>query len=524
MRVLVADPLAQDGLDILHKHLSVDVRPGLSEDELVRIIGDYDALVVRSGVQVTGRIIQAGHKLQVIGRAGVGVDNIDVDAATNCGVLVVNAPDGNSIAAAEHTIALMMALARHIPAADASLRAGKWERGKFMGVEVAGKTLGVIGMGRIGREVARRGRGLDMRVLAYDPYLSHSHAERLGVEMCDLNALLSQADFITVHVPLTPATKNLIGERELGLIKPAARLINCARGGIIDEAALSQALQEGRLAGAALDVFVQEPPPADSPFLNSPRVVVTPHLGASTREAQVAVAIDVARQIVSVLNGHPATHPVNAPIIPPETQAQLLPFCELATKLGRAASQLVDKHLNQVRITYAGQLADMNTDLLRALIIQGLLQDVTENRITLVNANLVARERGLNISEEKTQNASHFASLITLAFNDNGSQRILSGTVIGDEPHMVRIDQYWLDFILRGYQLLVYNRDQPGLIGQVGLVTGRADINIAFMGVGRLQARGDALMVLTLDEYAPPHVQAEIEALAGVHSIKLLDL
>ncbi|MBN1935284.1 MAG: phosphoglycerate dehydrogenase [Anaerolineae bacterium] len=523
MRILVSDPLAQDGIDLLQRRHFVDVQTDLSEDQVVEIMDSYDALIVRSGTQVTAPILQAGKHLQVVARAGVGVDNIDVDAATAQGILVVNAPDGNSIAAAEHTIAMMMALTRHIPAADASMRAGKWSRKQFMGIEVTGKTLGVVGLGRIGREVARRARGLEMRVLGFDPYISSTHAERLGVELCDMERLVAEADFVTVHVPLTPATKGMIGEAELARVKPTARIINCARGGIVDEAALDRALRNGQLAGAALDVFVDEPP-SGSPLLSNPKVVLTPHLGASTQEAQVAVAVDVALQVLDVLDGKPAAHPVNAPIIPSETQAQLLPFCELAEKLGAAASQLVDKHLNTARITYAGQLAEMNTDLLRALIIKGLLQGVTEARITLVNAGLIARERGLDVSEEKIGDAGHFANLITLTLSDNGAQHVLSGTIMRGEPYIVRIDEYWLDFAARGYQLLVYNRDQPGLIGQVGLVTGRADINIAFMGVGRLQVRGEALMVLTLDEFAPPHVQAEIEALPGVHAIRLLEL
>jgi D-3-phosphoglycerate dehydrogenase len=520
---LVSDPIAQDGLDVLRQQFTVDVKTDLDEDGLVGVIGEYDALVIRSGTQVTARVIEAGERLQVIGRAGVGVDNIDVDAATRRGILVVNAPDGNSIAAAEHAIAMMMALARHIPQADASLLERKWERKRFVGVEVTGKTLGVVGMGRIGRTVARMGRGLGMDVVAYDPYVSGDLAERLGVVLCDLDGLLARADFITVHVPLTPATRDLIGERELALVKPSARLINCARGGVVNEDALQEALEAGRLAGAAIDVFVHEPP-FDSPLLDNPRVVVTPHLGASTREAQVAVAFDVARQVVDVLAGRPAAHPVNAPFIPPETQAQLVPFCKLAEKLGQAASQLVDRRLNQVRITYAGQLADMDTDLLRALLIKGLLQGVSEARITLVNASLVARDRGLRVVEEKTQDAGHFANLITLSLADNGQEHMLSGTIMRGEPFIVRIDHYWLDFVLEGYQLLIYHRDRPGLIGEVGRVTGRADINIAFMGVGRLQPRGDALMVLTLDEYASPEVQAEIEVLSDVHVVRMLEL
>ena len=523
MRVLVADPIAQDGLDILRTRVPVDVKAKLTEGELVEIVGDYDALVVRSGTQLTARVIEAAGRLQVIGRAGVGVDNIDVQAATQRGILVVNAPDGNSIAAAEHTIAMMMTLTRHIPQADSSLRERKWERKKFLGIEVTGKTLGVIGMGRIGREVARRGRGLQMRVLAYDPYASSEQAERLGVSMCPMEDLLTEADFVTVHVPLTDTTRGLIGERELAMLKPGAYLINCARGGIVDEAALQAALENEVLTGAALDVFANEPP-FDSPLLDNPKVIVTPHLGASTREAQVAVAIDVARQILDVLDGRPAAHPVNAPFVPPETQAQLIPFCEVSENLGCLARQLVDRRLSHVHIAYAGQLADMDTRLLRALIIKGLLEDVTEARITLVNANLIARERGLRVDEEKTSDAGHFANLITLSFSDNGQERVLSGTIMRDEPYIVRIDHYWLDFVVRGYQLLIYHRDRPGMIGEVGLVTGRADINIAAMSVGRLQPRGESLMVLTLDEPASPQARAEIEALDDVYSTRLLKL
>lgn len=534
MRVLVADSIAEDGLDLLREQLTVAVHTGLSEAELVREIGAYDALIVRSSTQVTRPVIQAGFHLQVIGRAGVGVDNIDLEAATERGVLVVNAPDGNSIAAAEHTIAVMLALARHIPQADGSLRAHKWERSRFVGVEVTGKALGVIGMGRIGREVARRGRGLGMRVLAYDPYVSHEHAERLGIELREMEYILARADFLTVHVPLTPATRSLIGARELALLKPSARVINCARGGIIDEGALCSALDEGRLAGAALDVFSREPP-LESPLLDNPKVVVTPHLGASTQEAQVAVAVDVARQVLDVLNGKPPAHPINAPFVTSETQAELLPFGELAERLGSLAGQLVDQHLGEVRITYAGRLAELDTDLLRALVIKGLLQDVSERRITLVNASLIARERGLRLVEEKTGDAGHFRNLITLRYGDNGhltpergpqerGLRLLSGTVMHGEPYVTRIDDYWLDFVARGHKLLIDHRDQPGRIGEVGQITGKHDVNIATMAVGRLEPRGKALMVLTLDEPAPPTVLAEIEALAGVYGVRQVDL
>jgi D-3-phosphoglycerate dehydrogenase len=522
VRVLVSDAIADSGLSLLRESFPVDVRTGLDEDELVSIIGDYDALIVRSGTKVTARVVEAGEQLQVIGRAGVGVDNIDVNAATERGVLVVNAPDGNTVAAAEHTIALLMSLARNVAQADASLRHRKWERKQLMGIEVAGKTLGVVGLGRIGREVSRRGRGLGMRVLAHDPYTSSAVASNVGAELRDrLEDVLTEADFLTVHVPLSAATRGLIGEQELALMKPMARVINVARGGIVDEGALLVALDDGRLAGAALDVFEDEPP-FDSPLLQHPKVIVTPHLGASTREAQIAVSVDVAHQVLDILAGKPAAHPLNAPLIPPETQAQLLPFCELARKMGRIAVQLVDTRLCQVRITYAGQLATTNTDPLRALVIQGLLQEVSDRRITLVNANLVARNHGLQLVEEKTGDAGDFSNLVSLSFSDDGRERILSGTVVRDQPHIVRIDQYWLDFVPQGHQLLIYHTDRPGMIGDVGQLTGKADINIAAMAMGRLIQRGEALMLLTLDEYVPPEVQARIEALEDIRAVRMI--
>jgi D-3-phosphoglycerate dehydrogenase len=523
MRVLVSDPIAEGGLSLLREQCAVDVRVALSEDELVGEIGRYDALVVRSGTRVGARVIDAADRLQVIGRAGVGIDNIDIEAATEKGILVVNAPDGNTVAAAEHTVALLLSAARNVPQAHALLKQMRWERKRMMGVEVAGKTLGVVGLGRIGREVARRGRGLGMRVLAYDPYTTATVASTVGAELRDhLDEVLAAADFLTVHVPLSPATRGLIGGRELGLLKTGAWVINVARGGIVDEDALGTALRQGTIAGAALDVFVSEPP-FDSPLLELPNVVVTPHLGASTREAQIAVAMDVARQVLDVLSGRPAAHPVNAPLIPPETQAQLLPFCRLARKLGRMAVQLVDTRLSRARVTYAGNLAQTNTDSLRALVIQGLLQDVSDRRITLVNANLVARSHGLVLVEEKTDDAGDFSNLITLSFTDDGRDRVLSGIVVRDTPHIVRIDTYWMDFVPQGYQLLIYHKDRPGMIGDVGRLTGEADINIAAMTVGRLQPRGEALMLLTLDEYVPPEVQARIEALEDISAVRLLE-
>ncbi|MFQ6057570.1 MAG: phosphoglycerate dehydrogenase [Anaerolineae bacterium] len=522
-RILVCDPINEGGIALLREHADVDIRTGLSEAQLMEIVGQYDALVVRSATRVTAAVIEAADRLQVIGRAGVGTDNIDLEAATRRGIVVVNAPTANCIAAAEHTVAMMLALARHIPQADASLRRGRWEKGRFVGVEVRDKTLGIVGLGRIGTEVAKRAQGLGMEVVACDPFIPTDHAARLGVPLLPLEELLRKADFISIHTPLTDTTRGMIGARELALVKPTARLINCARGGIVDEEALLAALEEGRLAGAAMDVFSQEPAIAN-PLLRSDKVIATPHLGASTQEAQVGVALDVAEQIIAVLEGRMAEHAVNAPLVPPEEMAALAPFCDLAERLGRFYTQVAADQMERVRVVYSGEIAQHDTAPLKAALIKGLLEPVSEERINLVNAGLIARRRGLEIVEEKTTSAQQFTNLITLEVATSQGPRAVAGTVLWGQPHIVRIDEYWLDFVPQGYLLVSHHIEGPGILGRVGTLLGDSDVNISFVQVGRKGRGAEGVMVLGLDDPLSPELLAEILTLPSILSARVAKL
>jgi D-3-phosphoglycerate dehydrogenase len=523
-RVLITDPIAPDGVAYLRQHATVEVRPGLTPAELLEIIGDYTALVVRSETKVTRQVIEAARQLRVIGRAGVGVDNIDVDAATSRGIVVVNAPAGNTVAVAEHTIGLLLAVARRIPQAHASLRRGEWQRSRFIGTEVRNKVLGIVGLGRIGREVARRAQGLEMRVIAFDPYVSADHARRVGVELTDLPTLLRTADFVSIHTPATAQTQGLIGAAELALLKPTAYVINCARGGIVDETALLQALQEGRIAGAALDVFAKEPP-GEHPLLQLDNVVATPHLGASTQEAQVSVALEVAEQVIAVLDGRPAPYAVNAPIVLPETLAVLEPYLRLCETLGQLATQLAEGQLESVEVTYSGEIAEYDTAALQATVIRGLLAPISEERVNIVNAPMIARRRGLKVAERKTTVAENYTNLVTVTLRTDRGERAVTGTVMNGEPHIVRIDGYWVDLVPRGdFVLLSRHIDRPGIIGKVGTLLGEADINISSMQVGRLRPRGQALMALTVDEPIPPEVLERIRAVADIEQVRVVRL
>ncbi len=524
MKVLVADPVAPEGVEILRKHAEVDVKTGLSPGDLAAIIGEYEGLLVRSETKVTAGIIEAGRRLQVIARAGVGIDNIDVEAATQKGIVVVNAPAANTMAAAEHAIALMMALARNIPQAHESLRDGAWKRQSFVGVEVQNKTLGIVGLGHVGSEVARRVQGFHMRILGFDPYVSPQHAGNLHVELVTLEEIFREADFITLHVPLTPQSRNMIGSRELAMMKPGVRIINCARGGLIDEQALDQALREGRVAGAALDVFAQEPP-RDLPLLRNERVIVTPHLGASTHEAQAHVAIDAAEQIVLVLNGQPVRWAVNAPLISAEMMPILGPFLKVASAVGRIIAQMAEGQMTSIDIGYEGEIARYDLTALKAAVIGGLLQEISEERINVVNAALVATRRGLRVAEHKATACENYTSLITVAVTTTAGITTSAGTMLRGEVHIVRVNEYWIDIVPKGgYFLFSDHRDRPGLVGAVGTVTGNADINVSSMQLARLQPRGQALMVLELDE---PLNQAQIEqvlAIPDIYSAKLVEL
>ncbi|MHB8577896.1 MAG: phosphoglycerate dehydrogenase [Dehalococcoidia bacterium] len=523
--VLVADPIAQDGIEILKQVAEVVVRTGLSQAQLVEIVGGYDALVVRSETKVTAPIIEAGKRLQIIGRAGVGIDNIDLNAATRHGVIVVNAPTGNTISAAEHAIGLMLSLARNIPQADASLRRHEWKRGQFVGIELRGKTLGVVGLGQVGAEVARRARGLEMRVVASDPFVPEERGRALGVELVPFEQLLAESDFISVHTTLTTGTRGLINAAELERTKPGVRLINTARGGIIDEEAILDAVRSGQVAGAAIDVFVTEPAP-DTILAGHERIIVTPHLGASTTEAQERVAVDVAEQIVAVLRGQPARYAVNAPLIPPEALSMLRPFIDAAVIAGSMATQLSSGQLGEIEISYQGEIALHDTSVLRAGVIRGLLKPVSEENVTVVNADLIAEHRGLRVIERKDpQTPDGAANLVGVRLRTSGGDTEIVATVEHGEPHIVFLDGMRVDVAPReAYLLLLDNHDIPGMIGAVGMMMKEFDINISSMKVGRRQARGRALMVLGLDECPSDAQLRRIEEIPDIFSARLLRL
>lgn len=523
-RVLIADPIASEGIKLLSSYASADVHLKLQPAELLSIIGDYEGLVVRSETKVTADVINAGKKLQVIGRAGVGVDNVDVEAATRRGIVVVNAPTGNSISAAEHTIAMMLALCRHIPQAHSLLKGGVWERSKFTGIEVKNKVLGIIGLGNVGAAVAQRAVGLEMTVLGYDPFISPEYAQRLQVRLVTMDELLQESDFITVHVPLLPQTKNIIGEREIAKMKPSVRILNVARGGLVNEEALFKALEENRIAGAAVDVFTEEPA-RNNVLIRSDKVIVTPHLGASTIEAQTGVAVDTAEQVIAVLQGKPARYAVNAPLIPADLYPIIGPYLGVALAVGRLVSQLAGGQMQSIHIQYDGEIGNHNTTALKAAILGGLLEIVSEERVNLVNANMVAQRRGLQVVEHKGGASEVYTSLLSVRVVTSTGATTVSGTNMRGDPHIVRVNDYWIDVVpTGGYFLFADHQDQPGLIGAVGNITGKANINIHSLQLGRLGPRGNALMVLGLDEPLTEPMLREIMALPDVYTAKLVKL
>ncbi|HXH20571.1 MAG TPA: phosphoglycerate dehydrogenase [Dehalococcoidia bacterium] len=520
-RILVSDRIAEDGLAILREHADVDVQTGLSPQELLDRIGAYDALVVRSATKVTADVIAAGVNLKVIGRAGVGVDNIDVEAATRHGVVVANAPEAITVATAEHTIGLMLALARHIPDAHQALREGRWEPSKFVGVELRGKTLGIFGLGRIGSEVARRAKALEMRVIAYDPPLPVERFHTLGVEIATKEEVLEQSDFISLHAPGLASNYHMIDDAEFARMKAGVRIINAARGELMSQEALLRALESGKVAGAALDSFEPEPPPADAPYLRHPRIIVTPHLGASAAEAQERVAVDVAKQVLAVLNGEPAMYAVNAPFIAAEAYQVIAPFLQAATQAASLATQLSTGQLASVEVEYLGELADYDTTPLKAAVIRGLLAPVSEENVTLVNASMIAEQRGLRIIEHKGHYEGIYANLIRVHLRTSTGKTTVSSTVAHDGPHIVEINDFWVDVSPgEGYLLLCENLDRPGMIGRIGTFLGQKDVNISFMRVGREKVRGRALMVLGLDDELTPELLDEIARIPDIYSAR----
>lgn len=533
-RVLVADPIAEEGVAVLRTFADVEVRTGLRGDDLLAAVRSCDGLVVRSETRVTADVLAAGERLRVVARAGVGVDNIDVEAASRRGVIVVNSPTGNTAAAAEHTIALLFALARHVPDASASLQAGRWERSRFIGTEVRGKTLGIVGLGKVGLEVARRAGegGLGMRLLASDPYASPEMARHVGAELVPLERLLAESDFLTIHTALTTGTRGLIGASELARMKPTARIINCARGGVINEDDLLAALNAGEIAGAALDVFSKEPPPEDSvarQLVLHPHVVATPHLGASTAEAQVQVAVDVAEQIADVLRGGMPRAAVNAPLILPETLRQLQPWMALVEKLGRLYTQLHPGPLHHAELSISGEIAEYDTRPLTAALIKGLLESVSEAHVNLVNAPIIARDWGLEIVENRSTTHEQYANLVMLRVSPDGADTpagVLAATITWGQERVVRVDAYSTDFVPQGHIIIARNVDRPGMIGRVGTILGNAGVNISHMDVGPLASSGgrvpggEALMVLSVDDEVPAPALEEISQTGDIFGVR----
>jgi D-3-phosphoglycerate dehydrogenase len=517
VRVLVTEPLSEAGLQALRKDFQVDVRLDLASGDLGSEIAPYDALVVRSQTQVTADVIAAAQNLKVIARAGIGLDNVDVEAATRRGVMVVNAPQSNIVSAAEHTIALLLAQARNVPQANSELKAGRWDRSEYQGVELQGKTLGLLGLGRVGALVAQRGAAFGMRVIAFDPYVPKERAKEMGIElMPTLEALLVQADFISIHLPRTSDTEGLIGERELALVKEGARLVNTARGGIVDEEALAKALEDGRLAGAALDVFETEPT-TESPLFAFEQVVVTPHLGAATAEAQDKAGASVAEMVRLALSGEFVPHAVNVSAAA-EVSETIRPFLPLANKLGALLTGLAQGAVRGIEAEYLGRIADSDTRVLTLGVVKGVLSGVVHEPVSFVNAPIIARERGIGISETRSTVSSDYVNLIHVRADTDEGPVSVAGTLVGkrNAERVMQVNGYDIEMAPARYMLFFTYSDRPGVIGKVGTLLGEHDINIATMDVGRPTRGGTALMGLTLDSPVPlevvERIRAEIEA------------
>lgn len=525
-KILICDKLAEQGIDIFRSDAdcTVDIKLGLSPTELKKIVGEYDALVVRSETQITADIIAEAKNVKVIGRAGVGLDNVDIPAATRAGIIVMNTPDGNTISAAEHTMALILSMARNIPQARESLRAKKWERSKFTGIELLGKTLGIIGLGRIGSEVAKRAASFGMHLISYDPYASPERARELNVELCDLNTLLGRSDIITVHVPITADTSKLIGDEEIALCKDGVRLVNVARGGIYDETALTNALRNGKVAAAALDVFSTEPP-LDNPLLEFPNVIATPHLGASTEEAQINVAIVVAKQIVDALHGRTIFNAVNVPAIDAEQWKYLHPFYNLCKKLATFLSQVSHERIKAIHITYSGDVAHQKTQALTLVVLQNLLSPYYQENVNYVNAPVLAKERGIEVTESTTEHFGNYTNTIFIQVDLEGSSHSIRGTVLTDgSVRIVEIDSYRVDISAEGMLLMFFNPDIPGILGKVSTILGNAKVNIAGLANGRVETGSLAVTVINLDSDVPPDALQEISGIEGLSTVRLIKL
>ena len=525
-KILVSDPLAQEGIKILEgeKSFKVDIKPKLPPAELKKLIKDYHALIVRSATKVTSDIISNADNLKVIGRAGVGLDNVDVNAASKKGIIVMNAPAGNTISTAEHTMSMILALSRNIPQAYLSMRGGKWDRKKFMGTEVYGKTLGIIGLGRIGIELAKRALSFKMKIIGYDPYLSKDRAKKMDVELVDLKTLLKRADYVTVHTPLTKETQHLLGKDEFRIMKKGVRVINCARGGIVDEKALLDALESGKVSGAALDVYEKEPP-LDNPLVKREDVITTPHLGASTEEAQVNVAIDVAEAVRDAMLNKGIRNAVNVPSIDSETLKNLQPYLELAEKIGLLQTQLAQGHVHKVKVKYIGDVTEYDTTPITMACVKGLLTPILQETINYMNASLIAKGRGIEVTESKTTEIMDFANAIAVTVETNKGKNLVMGSLFTKtDPRIIRINNFYVDLVPKGHLIYICNRDLPGVVGNIGTILGKSNINIAGMTFGRIKSGGDAITVLNIDNKPGPEVLRKLRKAKNIRDVKAMKL
>lgn len=524
MKILVSDNISHKGIEILQKSgFTVVFQTGMTPEELKKEIRDCDGLVIRSATKVTQDIIEAAEKLKVVGRAGIGLDNVDVVSASKKGIIVMNAPGGNVVTTAEHTIAMLLALSRNIPQATASMRAGKWEKKKFTGREVFKKVLGIVGIGRIGSIVADRALGLKMQVIAYDPYIRPETAEKIGVELVSLDDLYAGADYISIHVPLTKDSKHLLGKDAFAKMKDGVMVINCARGGIVDEAALCDAMKAGKVAGAAFDVFSQEPP-VDSPLLAMERFICTPHLGASTEEAQENVAVAIASQICEYFQNGTISNAVNFPSVTADVLARIQPYLTLAETMGSFQMQIAKGAIQEISVEYVGDVANTDTRPITIAMLKGLFAPILKDAVNFINAPIVARERGVKVTEAKITTTEDFTNLITLKIKTSEEENSFSGTIFGKkEPRLVRLNTFRLEAAIEGHMLLIYNLDKPGAIGNIGTVLGKAGINIAQMHVGQEAGPGRNVILLNTNVPVPDPVLQEIEKLPDVVSAHPLE-
>src|SRR5579884_596144 len=526
MKILVSDSLSKQGIEVLEKAgFTVVVKTKLSKDELLKEINDCDGLIVRSATKVTADVIDAAGHLKVIGRAGSGLDNVDTQAATRRGIVVMNTPGGNTVTTAEHTMAMIFAMTRRIPQATASMKAGKWEKERFMGVELYNKILGIIGVGQIGGYLTKLAQGIGMNVIAYDPYLAEERARHMGVEMVDLDELFRRSDIISVHTPLTPETKSLIDAGAIAKMKPGVMIVNCARGGIVNEADLCEALKAKKVAAAAFDVFDQEPVKPDHPLLTLDNFICTPHIGASTTEAQENVAIGIAEQIVDYFTKGIARGAVNVPSVPPELLPQLQPYLALAEKIGLMQAQLYEGGLERVTVEYNGEVSSLTVAPLTIAVLKGLLTPILENAVNFVNAPVVAKERGIEVKEVRSGDAGDFTSVIRVRVETGRRAHHVAGTLHNrKEPRIVEIDTFQVEVVPEGHLLLILNVDRPGVIGEVGKVLGDHDINIARMQCSREERGGNALLIIGSDVPLSREVLDHIKSARNILSVKVADL